>query len=454
MIAGFRRRGAPIMIALLAMVLSMAVGRGKTQARERLPTEQSSSKLDAPSSPLQIVVQPGAGVQPVLSLIKQARSSIRLEVYLLTSRDVVGALSAARQRGVKVRVLLEERPFRASRYARLGYSALQAAGVPVRWANESAFTYTHEKSMEIDDRVAGIFTFNLTSSGLYRNREFGVIDSDSFDARTIGAIFDADWNRRGPRIADPVLAVSPVTARRAFQVLIDTARHTLDLYAEEVDDAGIEAHVAGAERRGVHIRLITSQTSAGVDTLQRDGIRVKILPQPYIHAKAIVADGARIFIGSENISATSLDRNREMGIVAADPRVARVIEQTFAIDWSGRGGTTGGSSSQPPATSEPRSSGTLVVSVSLRPPSVALGDSLSIVVRTRPGAACQAHLLYPNRFESHTRALSGSRTADGSGSVQWLSRIGTRSKGAGRVTVSCRLGNAAGSGSAIYQIHP
>jgi len=454
MISGFRRRGA--LIAILAMVLSTAGGSGATQARERLQTEQLSSRLDAASSPLQIVVQPGAGVQPVLSLIKQARSSIRLELYLLTSRDVVAALSAARQRGVKVRVLLEERPFGGSRYARLGYAALQAAGVPVRWANESAFTYTHEKSMEIDDRVAGIFTFNLTSSGLYRNREFGVIDSDPFDARTIGAIFDADWNRRerGLRIADPVLAVSPVTSRRAFQVLIDTAAHTLDLYAEEVDDAGIEAYLAGAERRGVHIRLITSQTSAGVDTLQRDGIRVKILPRPYIHAKAMVADGARLFIGSENISATSLDQNREMGIVVADPRLARVIEQTFGSDWSGRGSTTGGNSSHPAATPEPRSSGTLRVSVSLRPPSVSLGDSLSIVVRTHSGAACQAHLLYPNGFESHTRSLGGSRTADGSGSVQWLSRIGTRSTGAGRVTVSCRLGNAAGSGSATYHIHP
>ena len=443
------------MIALLALVLSTAVGGGATQARERLSTEQSSSGLDAPSSPLQIVVQPGAGAQPVLSLIKQARSSIRLEVYLLTSRDVVVALSAARQRGVKVRVLLEERPFGGSRYARLGYAALQAAGVPVRWANESAFTYTHEKSMEIDDRIAGIFTFNLTSSGLYRNREFGVIDSDPFDARTIGAVFDADWNRRerGLRITDPVLAVSPVTSRRAFQVLIDTATHTLDLYAEEVGDAGIEAHLARAERRGVHIRLITSQTSAGVDTLQRAGIRVKILPQPYIHAKAIVADGARIFIGSENISATSLDQNREMGIVTVDRRLARVIEQTFAIDWSGRGSTTGGNSSSP-ATPEPRSYGTLTVSVSLRPLSISLGDSLTVAVRTRPGAACQAHLFYPNGFASHTRSLRDSRTADGSGAVQWLSRIGTRSKGAGRVTVSCRLGTATGSGSATYQIHP
>ena len=444
-----------MLIALVSMVLGTVGGSGNIQARERLPIEQSSSRLDASSSPLQIVVQPGAGVQPVLSLIKQARSTIRLEVYLLTSRDVVGALSAARQRGVKVRVLLEEHPFGGSRYARLGYASLQAAGVPVRWANESAFTYTHEKSMEIDDRVAGIFTFNLTSSGLYRNREFGVIDSDPFDARTIGAIFDADWNRRerGLRIADPVLAVSPVTSRRAFQVLIDTATHTLDLYAEEVDDAAIEAHLAGAARRGVHIRLITSQTSAGVDTLQRDGIRVKILPQPYIHAKAMVADGARVFIGSENISATSLDQNREMGIIAVDRRVARVIEQTFGSDWSGRGGTTSGSSS-PPASPEPRSSGSLSVSVSLRPPSVALGDSLTIVVRTRPSAACQAHLLYPNGFESHTRSLRGSRTADASGSVQWLSRIGTRSKGAGRITVRCRLGTATGSGSATYRIHP
>jgi hypothetical protein len=31
----------------------------------------------------------------------------------------------------------------------------------------------------------------------------------------------------------------------------------------------------------------------------------------YIHAKAIGTNGATVFIGSENISSTSLDKNRE-----------------------------------------------------------------------------------------------------------------------------------------------
>ncbi|MBV9281431.1 MAG: hypothetical protein JOZ41_15230, partial [Chloroflexi bacterium] len=136
-----------------------------------------------PASPsIQVFVEPGAHVAPVLSLIRSARRTLRLEVYLLTDRSVVAELARARGRGVDVRVLLEEHPFEGSRYAQLGYNALHQAGVPVRWANEGAFRYTHEKALEVDERLAGILTLNLTSSGIFRNREFGVLDASSEDA--------------------------------------------------------------------------------------------------------------------------------------------------------------------------------------------------------------------------------------------------------------------------------
>ena len=44
----------------------------------------------------------------------------------------------------------------------------------------------------------------------------------------------------------------------------------------------------------------------------------------YIHGKVVEADygtpPARIFIGSENFSNTSLNRNRELGLIIATPR--------------------------------------------------------------------------------------------------------------------------------------
>ena len=47
----------------------------------------------------------------------------------------------------------------------------------------------------------------------------------------------------------------------------------------------------------------------------------------------LVVDGQVAFVGSENISTASLDRNREVGILIADQAVLNTLQQTFQQDW-------------------------------------------------------------------------------------------------------------------------
>ena len=54
----------------------------------------------------------------------------------------------------------------------------------------------------------------------------------------------------------------------------------------------------------------------------------------YVHAKAIIADGRRAFVGSENLSTASLDHNRELGVIVADSSAIQVLESTFDGDWA------------------------------------------------------------------------------------------------------------------------
>ena len=70
-------------------------------------------------------------------------------------------------------------------------------------------------------------------------------------------------------------------------------------------------------------------------TITAAGAQIHRLPQSYlyVHAKAIVADGQRAFVGSENLSAASLDHNREVGVIVADRRAIATIAATFAADW-------------------------------------------------------------------------------------------------------------------------
>ena len=393
-------------------------------------------------------VQPDAHRSPVLHLIRRARTSLRLEVYLLTDSSIVNELKNARARGVDVRVLLEQHPYGADRYAQLGYARLQAAGIPVRWANETDFTYTHEKSMEIDGTTAGIFTFNFSSSGFLHNREFGLIEESSTDAAAIAGVFDADWNRRVPHVSSSDLVISPYNSRRRFASLIDSARHTLDLYAEEVNDASIESHLVRAVKRGVLVRVIVPASSAGVDAIHHAGVAVELQPSPYVHAKIIVADRHRFYLGSENISATSLDANREMGIALDNSSLASFLEAMFTGDWGGHASSTPGATAVPHS----RASGHFSIRVSVSPTSLRRGDTLSIVASTRSGAACTVQVTYPSHRISRARSVRAVRIAGRNGTVGWTLVIGTSATGMGAASVRCTFRGSSASGSASYQV--
>lgn len=400
-------------------------------------------------SPYQLLVQPGAGPGPVLSLIRQAKHSIRLELYLLTQQPVIDALAQARRRGVQVRVLLEERPYGGDASARSAYHYLQQAGINVRWANEAAFRFTHEKALIVDTRTAGIFSFNLTYSGLERNREFGVIDRNRADAATLARVFDADWVRKRPAFSSPRLVVSPYNARGDFDKLIARARHTLDIYAEELDDSSIELRLDAAKKRGVRVRVITTDDSGGVEALRVAGIPVTLMAHPYVHAKAMVADGHLFFVGSENISTTSLDDNREAGILLDNRALAGRIERVFNADWAANRSSGGTAPPPPPPTGH---HGALSVRVSASPTSVRRGQELTIRAQTSPGAACTVRVTYPDGYVSRARSLAGTRLAGGTGTVSWSWHEGSTVSGVGHASVTCTLRGQTGQGTASFTI--
>ncbi len=109
-------------------------------------------------------------------------------------------------------------------------------------------------------------------------------------------------------------------------------------------DAGVKpitsaiAALEDARRRGVSVRLILPGTAdiaaADVAWLKAGGVQLVYVSAPFIHAKVIVADGRLAFVGSENFSSTSLDENREVGLLLSDTTALAMITTTFKRDWA------------------------------------------------------------------------------------------------------------------------
>ena len=293
----------------------------------------------AVQGPVRLLVAPDDGADALLPWLRGAEHSIDIMMYLLSSDEVVGELAAARRRGVAVRVLLEEDPVGGGASNRASAQDLEAAGVAVRWAGP-AFRFTHAKLMLVDGRRAAIMTLNLTPSSLRTNREFAVLIDDPAVALALGRLFQSDWERAPAPRPELPLIVSPANARETLQDLIGGARQSLEVYAPALEDDAIAAALAAAAGRGVRVRVIMNPPSDADPygderawLRERGGI-VGFLDFPNVHAKAVIADGQRAFVGSQNFTATSLDRNREVGILIDEPAALRRLRQTFEADWS------------------------------------------------------------------------------------------------------------------------
>jgi cardiolipin synthase len=299
----------------------------------RLRTDDAVGRGILPSS---MLVEPRDGPRGVVRLINRAQTSIFVEIYILSDSRIMHALERASAQGVLVYVLLEPHPYGLASQPLGVAERLRAAGIRVRWSRPG-FVYTHAKTIVVDDRIAVISTANFSRSAFTHNREFLLIDRRPRDVRAISAIFRADWDRLSTRINDDDLLISPDNSRSKLVRLIESARRHLDIYAEEVADGRMERLLAGVRARGVIVRvLLPIASTPGARWLVAHGVAVRALASPYIHAKAIIVDGREAFVGSENLSSTSLDHNRELGILVRGADVL-VLRRVFSRDWSSHG---------------------------------------------------------------------------------------------------------------------
>ena len=126
--------------------------------------------------------------------------------------------------------------------------------------------------------------------------------------------------------------------------VISSARHSLLVENEEMDDPYITAPLEAAARRGVSVEVVmtaSAEWTSALDQLRAAGVKVRTYAanaKRYIHAKAIVADAgtssARVFVGSQNFSIASLVYNRELGIISGNPALTNGVARVISGDFS------------------------------------------------------------------------------------------------------------------------
>jgi cardiolipin synthase len=274
---------------------------------------------------VKLIIQPEAGVVPVVHAIKAARKWIDILIFRFDRVEIEKALAAAVQRGVKVRALIAHTNRGGESRLRKLEQRLLAAGVLVSRSADDLLRY-HAKFMVVDATTLHLFGFNFTKLDIDKSRSFAISTRDSKAVAEAVRLFEADLTRQTYTPGKSHLVVSPENARGMLSAFLSSTRRDLAIYDTKVQDPSMIKLLKERVAKGVRVRVIGDMK--GKDP----GIEERRLPMR-LHVRAIVSDGTRAFVGSQSLRKDELENRREVGLIINNPGVARKIMQVFESDW-------------------------------------------------------------------------------------------------------------------------
>ncbi len=322
------------------------------------------------SEPMTPLVNGDEAFPAMLDAIAAARESIVLSSYIF-DRDPSGlrfveALSVARDRGVDVRVLVDDVGIRYSRPPidrdLVARGLRTARFMPARNLSFLGFINLrcHRKLLIVDGETAFIGGMNIRHGNCLRSNPASPVQDVHFRVRgpvvaPLARIFEEDWefttgeSFRLPRPAWPtasyhgkarVLADGPDDGQDRLQwtflAALSTAKRTARIVTpyflpNEVLVNGFEV----ALMKGVDLEIVVPARSnlfymdwpmmAAFERLVTRGVRVYLADPPFDHSKIFLVDDDWCSIGSSNWDDRSLRLNFELNLEVIDGDLSRQL---------------------------------------------------------------------------------------------------------------------------------
>ena len=275
---------------------------------------------------MKLIVQPDAGIAPVVNAIKQAAKTIDVLIFRLDRLEIARALQAALARGVHVRALTAHANRGGTKNLRKLEMQLLEAGVTVSRTADDLVRY-HGKIMIVDSKILHVYGFNFTGLDMEKSRSFGVVTRNKKLVNEAIKLFEADFDRHPYKAADERLIVSPVNARERLTAFIKGARRQLLIYDPQLTDDAMLRLLTRKIAAGVAVRIIGKVES-------KWDLDCQPFPGRRLHARAIIRDDRRAFLGSQSLRRLELEKRREVGVIVTDRGVIRAMADVFESDWA------------------------------------------------------------------------------------------------------------------------
>jgi phosphatidylserine/phosphatidylglycerophosphate/cardiolipin synthase-like enzyme len=238
------------------------------------------------------------------------------------------------------------------------------------------YCFEHGKIAVVNDRVALVSTGNFDSTNLCNlkynpdrcNRAYTVVTSVPEVVGTLGAVFKNDLKGKYYDLAEllksvgsPKVTVSPFSLDQ-LSAFIDSAKESIRIQNQYLKEPEInKALIRAAGRKGPNgkkVRIMVNVASpcsfgkpqgheaTSFATIYRSfdagGISSRMFTDlqkiggmpGYLHAKAIVVDDKRAWVGSINGSTTAVNKNREFGVFFDDTVAVRKLIGQMQEDFT------------------------------------------------------------------------------------------------------------------------
>lgn len=171
----------------------------------------------------------------ILRTLREAKHSVLVQAYVLTSRNIANGLVDAKSRGIDVRVMADQDQHERSDNSLL--PQLVSAGIPVRLETRYAAAHNKVMVLDADGEHPTVITgsYNYSWSAQARNAENLLVLKDN---RPLAAEYKANWLRHWQEAEPFKETAAPSTTNNKRS----TRRHTSR-------DASVCAYLSAEERR-------------------------------------------------------------------------------------------------------------------------------------------------------------------------------------------------------------
>ncbi len=303
-------------------------------------------------SPVYFFLGPSPSMEKaVLAFIESASQTLDVCLYDLDLPDVAMALLAAKERGVKVRVII------ADDNAEKAYSI---SGLLKQMEKEKMLTLAHNRSGLMHNKFMiadGIHVWtgscNITRTGTRFNDNHVIV----LESKELAENYTKEWEeiadkRHGKRFAwptpHPVVDVGGTRiqnlftpeddVRGALVAEMNKATNEIAIMAFSFTEDAITEACRDALARQVRVVVVldsgmATHPSARTKDLQDMGAAVRLSPGVLLHHKVMVIDRKTVVLGSANFSNAAFDKNDENVLIVDAPHFAQAMLREAMRCW-------------------------------------------------------------------------------------------------------------------------